>query len=253
MTECGVNGYMVGQSYTVSASYGYIQGNTLSYACVNSGAISNNECNSIMPFGDHFLVEKNDLSHYTLSIDFGTTYSIYRSNTFHDQYETEAGGNHHTDAFFTEPGAGVSYTVEYNVFEGNLQYNAVGPNSKSDLFQNDSGTTCPNCYNAIFRFNTISRIGSGAASNYYWPHIMTYNNTVVDALSDGTASNGTADYAQLSPKTDLILISSITFHLRLEQTSTSINVDQAAILATACTGAQDPALQYGGTCRASRF
>jgi hypothetical protein len=198
MTECGVNGYMVGQSYAVSASYGYIRGNTLSYACVNSGAISNNECNSIMPFGDHFLVEKNDLSHYTLSIDFGTNYSIYRNNTFHDQYETEAGGNHHTDAFFSEPGPGVSYTVKYNALEGNLQYNAVGPNAKTDLFQNDNGTTCSNCSNVIFRYNTISRIGSGAASNYFWPHIMAYNNTLVDALSDGTATDGTADYAQHS-------------------------------------------------------
>jgi hypothetical protein len=198
MTECGSNGYMVGQSYTVLSSYGYIQGNTLSYACVNSSSINHGECNSIMPFGDHFLIENNDLSHYTLSIDFGTNYSIYRNNTFHDQYETEASGNYHTDAFFTEPGAGVSYTVEYNVFEGNLQYNAVGPNSKTDLFQNDSGATCPKCFNVIYRHNTISRIGSGAASNYYWPNIMSYNNTVVDALSDGTASNGTADYAQMS-------------------------------------------------------
>jgi|HubBroStandDraft_6_1064221.scaffolds.fasta_scaffold22148_3 hypothetical protein len=199
MTECGAGGgYMVGSSYTILSSYGYIQGNTLSYACVNSNSINHSECNSIMPFGDHFLVEKNDLSHYTLSIDFGTNYSIYRNNTFHDQYETEASGNYHTDAFFSEPGAGVSYTVEYNVFEGNLQYNAVGPNSKTDLFQNDSGTTCSNCFNVIFRHNTISRIGSGAASNYYWPNIMAYNNTVVDALSDGTATNGTADYAQFS-------------------------------------------------------
>jgi hypothetical protein len=199
MTECGSGGgYMVGSSYTISSSYGYIRGNTLSYACVNSSSINHGECNSIMPFGDHFLVEKNDLSHYTLSIDFGTNYSIYRNNTFHDQYETEASGNYHTDAIFSEPGAGVSYTVEYNVFEGNLQYNAVGPNAKSDLFQNDSGTGCPKCFNVIFRHNTISRIGSGAASNYYWPHIMAYNNSVVDALSDGTANNGTADYAQMS-------------------------------------------------------
>lgn len=199
MTECGASGYMVGSSYTITSSYGYILGNTLSYACVNSSNINQSECNSIMPFGDHFLIEKNDLSHYTLSIDFGTNYSIYRDNIFHDQYETEASGNHHTDAFFSEPGSGVSYTVEYNVFEGNLQYNAVGPNAKTDLFQNDSGATCPDCFNVIFRYNTISRIGSGAASNYYWPNIMAYNNTVVDALSDGTAANGTADYAQYSP------------------------------------------------------
>jgi hypothetical protein len=199
MTECGSGGgFMIGSSYTITSNHGYIRGNTLSYACVNSNSINHGECNSIMPFGDHFLIENNDLSHYTLSINFGTDYSIYRNNTFHDQYETEASGNFHTDAFFSEPGAGVSYTVRYNVIEGNLQYNAVGANAKTDLFQNDSGTTCSNCFNVIFRHNTISRIGSGAASNYYWPKIMAYNNSVVDALSDGTATNGTADYAQFS-------------------------------------------------------
>jgi len=201
MTECGSGGgYMIGSSWTIVSNHGYIQGNTLSYACVNSASINHGECNPIMPFGDHFLIEGNDLSHYTLAIDFGTNYSIYRNNTFHDQYETEASGNYHTDVFFSEPGAGVSYTVEYNVFEGNLQYNAVGPNSKTDLFQDDSGVTCLNCFNVIFRYNTISRIGSGAASNYYWPNIMAYNNSVVDSLLDAGASDGTADYAQYSTK-----------------------------------------------------
>jgi len=196
MNQCGTS-YMVGSGYTYLSSYGYIQGNTLSYACVSSSSPVS-ECDAIFgPFGDHFLIEKNDLSHYTLGINFGANYTIIRNNIFHDQYETEAGGNQHTDAIFSEPGAGVSYTVKYNVVEGNLQYNGVGPNSKSDLFQNDGGTTCPNCFNVIFRYNTISKIGSGAASNYYWPHIMAYNNTIVNALSSG-ASNGTADYAQLS-------------------------------------------------------
>jgi len=189
---------MVGSSFTILSDHGFIRGNTLSYACVNSSSINHGECNSIMPFGDHFLIENNDLSHYTLSIDFGTNLSIYRNNTFHDQFETEASGNFHTDAFFSEPGAGVAYTVKFNVFEGNFQYNGVGPNAKTDLFQNDSGTTCPNCFNAIFRLNVISRIGSGAASNYFWPNIMAYNNTLVDLLSDGTANNGTADFAQQS-------------------------------------------------------
>jgi len=67
------------------------------------------------------------------------------------------------------------------------------------LMQSDnSGATCPNCSYAIVRYNVISGLGSGAASNYYWPHIMNYNNTVVDALNNG-ATNGTADYAQFSP------------------------------------------------------
>ena len=67
---------------------------------------------------------------------------------------------------------------------------------RQTLAQNDSGETCQTCFNLIYRYNTVSRIGSGAASNYYWPNIMAYNNTVVDALMDSGASNGTADYAQ---------------------------------------------------------
>src|SRR5438552_2763784 len=73
-----------------------------------------NECSSIFgPFGDHFLIENNDFSHYTTGINFGANFTIFRNNTFHDQYETEAGGNQHTDAFFSEPGSPVPYTVEY--------------------------------------------------------------------------------------------------------------------------------------------
>jgi hypothetical protein len=201
MTECGGEGYMVGSRYTISSSYVYIQGNTLSYACVNSASINHGECNPIMPFGSHFLIERNDLSHYTLGIDYGTTYSIFRNNTFHDQYETEASGNYHTDAFFTEPG--ISYPVEYNLIEGNLQYNAVGPNAKGLLAQNDPGGCGSVCFDIIERFNITSRIGSGNNSNNGvagWPYIKIYNNTVVDAGSDsGTLQYGDADNNETTP------------------------------------------------------
>ncbi|HKW16982.1 MAG TPA: hypothetical protein VJO35_05690 [Terriglobales bacterium] len=186
MNQCGSTG-MIDQSYTVLANHGYIRGNTFSYACVSaSNPVS--ECDAIFgPFGDHFLIENNDFSHYTLGINLGSNFSIFRNNIFHDQFETEASGNHHTDAIFSEPGSGVPYTVEFNVIEGNLQYHAVGPNAKGFLFQSDSGSICTSsCFNLIQRYNVISRIGSGVNSpgNLTWPNIKFYNNTAVDATSE---------------------------------------------------------------------
>ena len=193
LTECGVSGQtMINIPYPNMASYVFIQGNTLSYACVNSGSINHNECDSIYAVGDHWLVENNDFSHYTLSVLFITKYSIFRNNTFHDQYESEAAGNYHTDTFFSEPG--VSVPVQYNVMEGNYQYNAFGPNAKGLLAQNEScGGTC---YNIIERFNTVSRVGGGNTSNDAnpgWPYFKVYNNTYVDPEADITSSDPVTD------------------------------------------------------------
>lgn len=206
MTSCGAGGVPTNVncgSGMIHASPGssflFIQGNTLTKAG-----------NTVAPYGvgmdlgdpsgngDHYLVENNDLSHYDIGIKYNNQYGVYRNNTFHDQLDSEGCENTHTDEFFSEPGT-MATVVQYNLFEGNYQRNAVGPNAKTMLMQSDNmGATCPSCSYAIVRFNTVSGLGSGAASNYYWPHIMNYNNTVVDALTSG-ASNGTADYAQFSP------------------------------------------------------
>src|ERR1051326_729065 len=130
ITQCGVSAKaLINISYPSTASYVFIQGNTISYGCANPGSTV---CDSILAFGDHWLIENNDISHYTLSIDYVSTYSVFRNNTFHDQYETEAGGNHHTDIFFSEPGVS-TYPSRYNLIEGNFQYNAFGANAKSVL------------------------------------------------------------------------------------------------------------------------
>jgi len=201
LTECGVSGQtMINLPWPNTGSYIFIQGNTLSYACVNSGSINHNECDSLYANGDHWLVENNDFSHYTLSVLFLTKYAIFRNNTFHDQYETEAAGNYHTDTFFSEPG--VSVPVQYNVMEGNTQYNAFGPNAKGLLAQNEScGGTC---YNIIERFNVVSRIGGGVTSNDAnpgWPNFKVYNNTFVDAESDISEGPVTDNHAYNSSGT----------------------------------------------------
>ena len=193
LTECGVSGQtMINLPWPNTGSYIFIQGNTLSFPCVNSGSINHNECDSVYATGDHWLIENNDFSHYTLSVLFLTKYAIFRNNTFHDQYETEAAGNYHTDTFFSEPG--VSVPVQYNVMEGNYQYNAFGPDAKGLLAQNEGcGGTC---YNIIERFNIVSRIGGGVTSNDAnpgWPYFKVYNNTFVDPESDITSSNPVTD------------------------------------------------------------
>ncbi len=207
MTSCGAGGVpgpsncgagMIHSS--PNSSFLYIQRNTLTKAGnVGSGPFGlGMDLGDPSGSGDHYLVENNDISHYDLGIKFNNQFGVFRNNTFHDQLDAEGCENTHTDEFFSEPGT-TSTTVQHNVFEGNLQRNAVGPNAKTMLMQSDnSGATCPNCSYAIVRYNVVSGLGSGAASNYYWPHIMNYNNTVVDALNNG-ASNGTADYAQFSP------------------------------------------------------
>lgn len=182
-----------------NSSFLYIQGNTLSYAnnTIGNPVGVGMDIGDPSGSGDHYLVENNDLSHYDLGIKFNNQFGVYRNNNFHDQLDAEGCQNGHTDEFFSEPGT-TSTTVQHNLFEGNFQRNAVGLNSKTMLMQNDNNTQCPNCSYAIVRYNVVSGIGSSAASNYYWPHIMNYNNTVVDPLTAG-ASNNTADYAELSP------------------------------------------------------
>jgi len=189
MYACG-NSAMISVPYPESVSYIYIQGNTLSYACVTQAQAggANKECTSIGLEGNHILVEGNDLSHYTLGIGAVVSQGVYRKNTFHDQFETEAGGNAHTDIWFSEPGVS-TFPVEYNLIEGNAQYNAVGANAKGVLSQ---GETCGGvCFNLINRFNTFNRLGSGNVTNdTTWTNVKLYNNTEADTGADQAFSCG---------------------------------------------------------------
>ena len=187
--------YACGSANMVSAtnaSYVYIQGNTLSYACTTSAlATTNKECNGIRTGGNHFLIENNDVSHVTYNDFTDTNYSIWRNNTIHDFMETEAGGNGHTDAFY----ASTNVATDHNIIEGNWKYHSVGGNAKTFLAQGHYAT-CPNtgsCPNGlIVRYNTISDQGGGSSSYYGWNHIESYNNTYVNAGLSGS-SNGSID------------------------------------------------------------
>ena len=163
-------------SSAFGASFIFIQGNTISYpgATVGSPVFTGM---GILTRGDHFVVENNDLSHYTLGVKFESGFDVFRNNSFHDQFETEGSANAHTDIFFSEPGVAVN--IQHVVMEGNYERNAVGPNAKGPLMQNE---TCGGlCDNVIFRFNTVSRTGSGAITNdKSWPNVKAYNNTMAD-------------------------------------------------------------------------
>jgi len=100
-------------------SYGYIQGNTLSYAC--STPASPNTCTGMLINGDHHLVENNDISHVSDGITNFGMYNVFRNNVMHDTYTSECGsnsGNCHIDFIESEPVAdGSDRPSAYNLYE----------------------------------------------------------------------------------------------------------------------------------------
>ncbi len=181
----------LGAPYPSSTSFIYFIGNTISYTnstvatvpttCGGSGSPVGNSFNL---YGNHQLIESNDLSHYTLSVDWTSQFTIMRNNIFHDTVEANNAGNCHSDAWFSEPG--VAVPVQENLIEGNLIENLSGANAKGILAQAD--TACGgDCFNLIERYNVASRLGSAFNSNNgtaTWGYLKIYNNTVVDAGQD---------------------------------------------------------------------
>ena len=182
-------------TFTINSGNSFIhfEGNTFAYAgCVPPNPVAS--CGrGIDVFGSHVLIENNDFSHYQLAIVYGGLSPInsvmIRNNTFHDQLESEAGSNGHSDSIFSEPQTGVSNVL----IEGNTQWNAVGPNAKGFLSQNDAGCGST-CDELIIRYNITSRLGSGTTTNdKTWGDVMLYNETEVDNNEEaGTDSDNSA-------------------------------------------------------------
>jgi hypothetical protein len=196
MYACGSGAMIVTPNNSSGATFVYIQGNTLSYACVTQAQAGTavKECNTIQLGGDHFLVENNDYSHYTLGIWFSDASEVViRNNTPHDQYETEAGGNAHTDAFYASSDTGANNVL----IEGNNQHTGVGPNAKGLLTQGQYSPCNGKCSSGlIYRFNSVANIGSGNTSTYGWNHQVMYNNTYVNVgnLCGGSCSGGVDNF-----------------------------------------------------------
>jgi hypothetical protein len=168
----------------------YIQGNTFAYAGCYSPNLNHTCGQWIADWGDYSLVEDNDFSHYQLGANIQGTHHIWRNNTFHDQLESEAGSNGHSDIIFMEP----NFTTGNLLFEGNYERNSVGPNAKGILSQNDSCSGSCTWGNIIERFNTSSRLGSAAITNdKSWPNVKVYNSTYVDEGNENALTNGGDD------------------------------------------------------------
>jgi len=194
MYACG----SIGPGYPTQTSFIYIQGNTMSYTnstiatvpttCGGSGSPVGNSLNL---YGNHYLVENNDFSHYTISLNWNPENSITRNNHFHDTTEVNNAGNCHSDTWFSDPGGTNLVTNSFNVYEGNYQYNAVGPNAKGTLFQAPS---CTGCAYAISRYSVASGLGSGNTTNdQNWTSVKVYNMTCVDCSYQAGSVNGETD------------------------------------------------------------
>lgn len=164
-----------------SISYGYIQGNTLSYMC--SLPTSPNTCEGMRINGNHHLIENNDISHVSDGVtNTAGSYNVYRNNTMHDTYDTECGGNSgncHIDFIASEPSTtgGLQLSTQYNLYEGNYVTKNIGGNAHVFLAQGDA---CNNqCNNLIIRFNTAYRVDQVWLLNDLglFNHVKDYNNT----------------------------------------------------------------------------
>jgi len=172
------------------ATYIYIQNNTLTHGCSLSGV--NDVCESMGLNGNHFLIEGNDLSHNSDTIEYFAQYVIARNNWVHDGNSAECstsghGSNCHLDIFESEPAYALgrsSYSL-HGLFEGNTGRSYLGQ-AHGGLAQADA---CGgSCNGVIWRFNVINHLGSyamiddnaGTTSVPGFSYVKIYNNTYAD-------------------------------------------------------------------------
>lgn len=189
MTQCGRSTGEAISEPGSTTSYGYIQGNKISYPCTNSSLGSNGgPCAAMFISGSHHLIENNDISHVSDGVTRTQgSYNVYRNNVQHDTSESECnlspvhGGNCHIDFISSEP----TITTQYGLYEGNVLRNNTGSNSHVFLAQGDGcggGATCNNLiirYNAGYNFGTYWLLNDVGAFN----HVKDYNNTVSSVQS----------------------------------------------------------------------
>lgn len=190
-------GSFITESNTVN-SFGYIQGNTMSYSCSTSS--SPNVCLGIKINGNNHLIENNDISHVSDGIYIFGAHNVIRKNKFHDVYSSDCGSsssNCHIDFIQTDASVPATLPATYYLIENNTILNMVGSNMHSiGLFQ---GESCSGqCFNAIVRFNIAAHVGGGGivddnslTSPPAWDNVKAYNNTWADVGNQVTgAGNG---------------------------------------------------------------
>jgi len=179
MTQCGNGNSMIWTDNVSGASYVYIQGNTLSYACGTPTAPHN--CVAIYTFGDHYLVENNNISHALFGVDVVSNYTVIRNNAFHDMLQSEcADTTCHMDVLYSEPNTALPSA--YNLWEGNTARNILGSDSHGYL---TGGSVCGNlCHNLIMRYNDFAHLGSGGLIDTTgYTYVKVYNNNFTDFLN----------------------------------------------------------------------
>jgi hypothetical protein len=190
-----------------NTTYGYIQGNTLSYPCSTSGAP--NVCRGITVSGDYHLIENNDISHTSDGIYVFGKHNILRKNNFHDQNSNDCGSNSsncHIDFMQADASIPATQPSQYLLIENNTALNMVGSNMHAvGILQ---AQACGGqCFNAIVRFHKAVHIGSGGIvddnsgqdSPAGWSNVKSYNNTWADAGNENTAGgNGLSGFMHTS-------------------------------------------------------
>ena len=184
-----------------NVSYGYIQGNTMSYSCSTSN--SPNVCTAMQIHGDYHLIENNYISHVSDGPYFGGAHNVMRKNVFGPINSSDCGSNSsncHIDFMQADSNVnGGGPATTYLLLESNSVTNATGSDIHAvGLFQ---GEACAGkCFNAIVRFHKAYHAsGSGVVDDNSetscpaWDHVKVYNNDWIDmGASGGGATNNTS-------------------------------------------------------------
>jgi hypothetical protein len=197
MTACGNGGSMITEHLNFAGtSFGFIQGNTLSYGCSTSSAP--NVCEGMLINGDHHLIENNDISHVSDGATMYCVYCVFRNNTQHDVNSNQPGecipstsggngSNCHIDFVESEPNTsgGTTRPGQFYLFENNHERNGIGSQSHVFLTQGDACGGA--CHNAIIRFNDLAHVGSYGLLDQMggFTFVKSYNNSWVDLGNNG--------------------------------------------------------------------
>jgi hypothetical protein len=198
-------------TFVVEASYantthGFIQGNTMSYAC--STASAPNVCRAMTINGDYHLIENNDISHVSDGLYVLGAHNVLRKNTFHDVYSSDCGSNSsncHIDFMQADADIPGSQPATDLLIESNTVLNMVGTDMHAlGILQAES---CGGkCFGAIVRFHVAAHFGSGGivddnsgSNGPGWSNVKAYNNSWIDANNQtGGAGNGTSGFTHNS-------------------------------------------------------
>lgn len=180
-----------------TATFVYVQGNTISYPGSTPTSNPVNVGLAVAANGDHWLVENNDFSHTSDDFHWAGSNMIFRNNTSHDHSVNDCGsqsGNCHVDFLQSES----TVATQHNVHEANTVIRNIGHDMHAFI---DQGDVCAgSCFGLIIRFNTVSHVTesgiiddnagqSGVNPGFY--AVKSYNNTWVDV--GGLVNNGQAN------------------------------------------------------------